>query len=108
MGKTNMTGAQKARLRGIGQRMEATVQLGKDGLTPAFLDELQRQLKSRGLVKLRFAGSDREERAALRSRIALESGCECVGAVGQTALFYFPGSQASGLALHDLDRTPRL
>jgi RNA-binding protein len=88
-GKT-LTGAEKARLRGIGQRLEATVRLGKGGLTPAFAAELQRQLKARGLVKLRFAGLGRDERSALCPRIAQESGSECVGAVGQTALFYSP------------------
>jgi RNA-binding protein len=94
MDKTNLTGAEKARLRGIGQRMDATVRMGKGGLTPAFTAELQRQLKARQLVKLRFAGLDREERAALCPRIAQESGSECVGAVGQTALFYRPAPTA--------------
>jgi len=88
MDKAIVTGAEKARLRGIGQRMDATVRLGKGGLTPAFIAELQRQLKAKGLVKLRFAGLDRDERAAECARIARESGSECVGAVGQTALFY--------------------
>jgi RNA-binding protein len=88
MDKKILSGAEKARLRGIGQRMDATVRLGKGGLSPAFAAEMQRQLKAKELVKLRFAGLDREERAALCPRIAQESGSECVGAVGQTALFY--------------------
>jgi RNA-binding protein len=90
MDKAIVTGAEKARLRGIGQRLQATVRLGKGGLTAAFTAELQRQLRAKGLVKLRFAGLGREERAALCPRIARESGSECVGAVGQTALFYRP------------------
>ena len=94
MEKPILTGAQKATLRGAGQRLDATVRLGKGGLTPAFAAELQRQLKANGLVKLRFAGLDREERAALCLRIARESGCECVGAVGQTALFHRPDTSA--------------
>ena len=88
MDKKASTGAEKARLRGIGQRLDATIQLGKGGLTPAFVGELRSQLKSNGLVKLRFAGYDRDQRAVLCPQIALESQSECVGSVGQTALFY--------------------
>ena len=57
-------------------------------LTPAFLQELQRLLRAHELVKLRFVGADREERATLATRIADEGRCVCVGAVGHTALFF--------------------
>lgn len=88
MDEPTFTGGQKARLRGLGQQLEASLKLGKAGLTPAFFEELQRQLGARELVKLRFLGLDREERAALCARIAGESRCVWVGAVGHTALFY--------------------
>jgi len=88
MDKPTLTGSQKSHLRGLGQRLEASLKIGKAGLTPAFFEELQRQLQARELVKLRFLGFDRDERAALCGRIASEGLCECVGAVGHTALFY--------------------
>lgn len=83
-----LTGAQKSHLRGLGQTLEATLKLGKGGFTPAFLAELQKALRAHELIKLRFLGLDREERAALCERIADEGRCVCVGAVGHTALFY--------------------
>lgn len=83
-----LTGAQKTYLRGLGQRLEASLKIGRAGLTPAFFNELQRTLNANELIKLRFLGADRDERAALCAQIADEGRCVCVGTVGHTALFY--------------------
>ena len=37
-----LTGAQKSFLRGLGQQLDATLKLGKGGLTPTFFAELQK------------------------------------------------------------------
>jgi RNA-binding protein len=83
-----LTGAQKAFLRGLGQRLEPALKLGKGGLTPEFFAELQKQLRAHELVKLRFLGADRDERTKLCEQLADEGRCVWVGAVGHTALFY--------------------
>jgi RNA-binding protein len=83
-----LTGAQRSFLRGLGQTLEPALKVGKGGLTPTFFTELQRLLRARELVKLRFLGLDRDERAALCDQIADEGRCLCVGAVGHVALFY--------------------
>ena len=83
-----LTGAQRSFLRGLGQTMAPALKLGKSGLTPAFFGELQNQLRTEELVKLRFLGVERDERADVCARIADEGRCVCVGAVGHTALFY--------------------
>ena len=83
-----LTGALKAFLRGQGQTLEPALKLGKGGLTPAFFAELQKQLRAHELVKLRFLGTEREERTKLSAQIADEGRCLCIGAVGHTALFY--------------------
>jgi RNA-binding protein len=83
-----LSGAQKSFLRGVGQKLDARLKLGRGGVTPAFLTELQRLLRAHELVKLRFVGADRDERAALCVQVADEGRCVCVGAVGHTALFY--------------------
>ena len=84
----SLSGAQKTFLRGLGQRLEPALKLGKGGLTPTFYAELQKQLRAHELVKLRFLAAERDERAALCDQIADEGRCVCVGAVGHTALFY--------------------
>ncbi|MEO6004205.1 MAG: YhbY family RNA-binding protein [Opitutus sp.] len=83
-----LTGAQKSFLRGLGQKLEPALKLGKGGLTPAFYTELQKQLRAHELVKVRFLGAERDERTALCTQIADEGRCLNVGAVGHTALFY--------------------
>jgi RNA-binding protein len=88
MDAVHLTGAQRVRLRGIGQRMAATIKLGKAGLTPGLLAEMRRQIGAHELVKLRFVGLDRSEKDALCLQIEKELPCICVGAVGHTALFY--------------------
>jgi RNA-binding protein len=83
-----LSGAQKTYLRGLGQKLEPALKVGKAGLTPEFFKELQRLLNLHELVKLRFLGADREERAKLIDEIADQGRCVSPGAVGHVALFY--------------------
>jgi RNA-binding protein len=83
-----LTGAQKTCLRGLGQALSPALKVGKGGVTPAFLAELQQHLRANELVKLRFLAADRTERATLCAQIADEGRCVWVGAVGHVALFY--------------------
>ena len=92
-----LTGAQKTKLRGLGQTLSDSLRLGRAGTTPALLVELNRQLDTRELVKVRFEGADREARAALCDQIAAGNSCMCVGAVGHPALFWRAGPDGSRL-----------
>ena len=83
-----LTGAQKTFLSGLGQTMEPSLKVGKAGLTPEFFRELQRHLNASELVKLRFLGADRDERAEMIARITDEGRCVCPGSVGATALVF--------------------
>lgn len=92
-----LSGAEKTALRGRGQTLPDGAWLGKDGVTPAFVAELNRQIAAHELVKLRFTGGqDRHERAALCESIEAAAPCLCVGAVGHTALFWRPKPAAEG------------
>lgn len=93
----SLTGTQKTKLRGLGQTLSDSLRLGRQGPTPALLTELNRQLDTRELVKVRFEGADREARAVLCNQIATDTSCLCVGAVGHTALFWRPGPGGSKL-----------
>jgi RNA-binding protein len=97
MNLPTLTGAEKTRLRGLGQLLHDGAWLGKDGVTPAFLAELNRQFAMHELVKLRFTGGqDRRERAALSAAIEAAAPCVCVGAVGHTALLWRPRAGGAG------------
>ncbi len=83
-----LTGAQKTFLRSLGQSLEPALKVGHGGVSAAFLAELQVHLRRSELVKVRYLGADRAQRAALCVRIADEGRCVCVGAVGHIALFF--------------------
>ena len=92
----SLTGAEKTKLRGLGQTMADGAWLGKEGVTPSFLTELNRQLNLHELVKLRFTGGqDRHERATLCAAVEQGAPCLCVGTVGHTALFWRPRSETA-------------
>lgn len=94
-----LTGAQKRYLRGLGQQLDASLHLGKEGLTANFMAELQTALRHQELVKVRLHGIDRDERDALCEQIADEGRCVWVASVGHTALFYRQQSDSSKRAV---------
>jgi RNA-binding protein len=85
-----LTGSQRTHLRGLGQLLSDSLRIGRQGPTPALLTELNRQLDTRELIKVRFEAADRDERATMIEKMAADSPCLCVGAVGRTALFFRP------------------
>ena len=69
------------------QQLNPSVKLGKAGVTPEFLAELNGALDRLQLVKVRFEGF-KEERKALSKELAEKSGSLLVQQVGYTAVFY--------------------
>ncbi len=93
-----LTGAEKSRLRGIGQKLPDAIELGRAGLTPEFAAEIARLLRARELIKLRFTGGqERAGRAELCRQIETLGDCTCVGSVGHTALFWREPDTGTGL-----------
>lgn len=87
-----LTGAQRSFLRGLGQRLDPALKLGREGVSAGVTAELDRLLKAHELVKVRFLGADRDERATLCEQVAAAGKALCVGAVGHTTLFYRPNA----------------
>lgn len=79
-------------LRGEAQQLEAKLQVGKAGLSEAFLDELEGMLKRDRLVKVRLLRSARagEDQDAMAHRLAEESGAVLVETRGHTVVLYRP------------------
>jgi RNA-binding protein YhbY len=64
-----LSGAEKSRLRGRGQTMEAALKIGREGASPTVIAALDRLLTAHDLVKVRFMGADRDQRAILTSQL---------------------------------------
>ena len=104
MSPASLAGAQRTQLRGLGQTMPDSLQVGREGATVTLIAQLECVLAQRELVKVRITGGqDRHARAALHTALALATQSECVGAVGHTALFWRAGPEGSKLltAPHD-------
>jgi RNA-binding protein len=90
MSAVSLTGAEKSRLRGRGQTLEAALKVGREGASPSVISSLHALLTAQELVKVRYTAADRDEREALSDRLAETTDSCLVGAVGGTALFYRP------------------
>ncbi len=86
----SLTGAERRALRGQGQLLEASVTIGREGITAAVVRELGTQLARHGLIKVRASETDRRARETLFEQLAAETSSALVGTVGRTALYYRP------------------
>jgi RNA-binding protein len=87
MQNPNLTGQQKALLRSLGQTLDVSLSVGREGVTDAVLKELERQFSARELVKVKLL-AERNEREALMEALAAGSRARIAGSVGKTVLLY--------------------
>jgi RNA-binding protein len=84
----SLTGAEKKTLRAQGQLLSDSLRVGREGAVAPVIQELDRLLVTRQLVKVRFIQADREQRGQLADQLAAATQSACIAAVGRTALFY--------------------
>jgi RNA-binding protein len=82
-----LTNTQRQYLRRLAHDRKVTVQLGKQGLTPAVLDSVEIELNTRELIKLKFMDF-REEKRELAEEIASDTSAEFVAMIGNIAILY--------------------
>ncbi len=87
-----MDNDQRQRLKAEGQGLDATVHIGKGGLTDGVVEELDAQLKRHHLVKVRIQrgaiGDDRQVKDAQAQELAERLVAELVERRGHTVLLY--------------------
>ena len=85
-----LTGKQRRYLRGLGHKLVPVAQLGKAGITDAFVDSVDRALADHELIKIKLgeaAGLDRHEAA---DEIAQKTHAEVAQVLGYTLVLYRP------------------
>ncbi len=89
---TGLDGETRRRLRAEGQRVSATVSVGKEGLTEGVVAELDAQLKRNHMVKVRVQRSavagDQGGKDAQALELAERLGAQLVERRGNTVLLY--------------------
>jgi RNA-binding protein len=86
-----LTNKQLQELRGQAQALAVTLQVGKNGITPATVEELSLQLKKKKLVKVRLLKSATEGGAnddAQAESLAASTASRLLEVRGHTAVYY--------------------
>jgi len=82
-----LSAAQRRRLRARAHPLAPVLQVGRGGVSDAFVAELDRALEAHELVKVRLRG-EREERAAQLDEVTARLHCAVVSTVGGVAVLY--------------------
>lgn len=88
----DLTSTDLAALKAEAQKIAAVLQVGKSGITPTFVEELDFRLKRDRLVKVKLLKSSREghDRHDLSKELAEKTGAILVETRGYTAVLYRP------------------
>jgi len=73
-------------LRGRAQMLQATVHVGKEGVSSTVLQELERQLKKNKLVKIKLLKSVEANRKAVAEELAAKTSSVLVEMRGRTVV----------------------
>jgi RNA-binding protein len=90
MESTALTATQRRELRARAHHLHPVVIVGDGGLTPEVLRELEANLKSHELIKVRLTGDDRDARSALGAEICDATGASPVQHIGKIIVIYRP------------------
>jgi RNA-binding protein len=88
-----LTQAQKRYLRGLGQALNPTLQIGREGVTAANEAALEPLLKRHELVKGKVQQTAEVTPQEAAAALAKSSGALLVGVVGRTFLLYRPAPE---------------
>src|SRR6266516_537341 len=95
-------------LKARAHALDPVVLIGAAGLSPAFLAEIERSLKSHELIKVRVPGADRSGREAILEEMCRRTGAQPVQHVGKIILLFRENPEPSlGSAEDSLRRIRR-
>lgn len=75
------------KLKGLAQRMEPTLTLGKAGLSDAFVQSLNMELDRHELVKIKLA-EFKDQRKTLAPQMAARTNAQLIALVGHVVVLY--------------------
>lgn len=81
---------QRAALKARAHALEPVVQLGQAGASDAVVSEVDRALTAHGLIKVKLAGTDREERDTLATALSTRTDAAVVQQVGRVLVLWRP------------------
>ncbi len=85
-----LNAAERRALKARAHHLHPVVMVGDAGLTPSVLQEIDVNLKSHELIKIRVFGDDRAARAALVDDISVKLDAALVQHIGKILVIYRP------------------
>jgi RNA-binding protein len=85
----SLSSAQIRALKAQAQRLNATLKIGKEGISPRFLAALDEALQHHELVKVKFDGF-KDQKKELSPQLAEKSGSHLVTRVGNVVVLFRP------------------
>ncbi|HCX72716.1 MAG TPA: ribosome assembly RNA-binding protein YhbY [Candidatus Cloacimonas sp.] len=83
-----LTGKQKAYLKGIGNGLDDIVKVGSNGITKSVIKSLDEALTARELVKVSVNSHERDYRKKAVEELVLQTGAKLVSIKGKAALIF--------------------
>ncbi len=80
--------AQRRQLKAQAHSLSAIIQTGSKGVTEAVVAETEIAIDHHELIKVRLAGSEREQRAQMAQELAAAVKAEVVGQIGAVVILY--------------------
>lgn len=85
----NLKGHQKKYLRGLAHGLKPIVFIGQKGFTSTVAKALDDALEKHELIKVKFLDfKEKDQKKELIDIMEEKAGCEMVGMIGHTAIFY--------------------
>lgn len=94
-----LSGKQRKFLRGLGHSLRATIQVGKGGVTPTVIRQIQEGLEAHELVKVKVMQTCPLDKEACGQAIETATGAMLAQALGRTLLLYKPHPEKPVLKL---------
>ena len=82
------SGVLRRKLRGAGHHLAAIVQVGKEGVTAAVVEQLAQALRDHELVKVKVGTESPEDRFEAAERLAAGAEASVAQILGRTILLY--------------------
>lgn len=84
---TELTNKQISHLKGLGQKLDPVLVIGRNGVTESFVKGLNEALDQHELVKVRF-GDFKDQKKTLAPELATKAAGHLVQRVGNVALYF--------------------
>lgn len=82
-----LTSKQRKHLRGLAQKLDAVILIGKQGVSDSLLKATDEALDSHELIKVKF-NDFKEEKRELTEEIAAKTRCHVAGMIGHVAILF--------------------